>query len=404
MGLDIHRDAIVACLAKGDLDTEPEVEIRSFSTLIPEMKKLREWVEETDCRHIAMESTGIYGQPIYEMLEPCFQGEVSILVVNARHMKNVPGRKTDIRDAQWIATLLRAGLLKGSFIPERPIRELRYLTRYRKSIVHDITSQKNRVDKFLQSSGFRFTAFLSDAFGVSGRNIIRHLMTHGSIDRESLDKCLKTQTRKRIDEILVALNGSLSQHQRSFLRMIFEHLESLEQHRRHVEDAIAEEIMKHEEAFSLLCSIPGIDVTAAAAIIAEIGTDMSAFSDSQHICSWAGLSPGNNESAGKRKSTHINKGNPYLKSMLCEVGWVVSGKRTLYLSGWYWRIKQRKGAKRAVIALARKLLALIYTILKTKLPYDEECFETRRKQCERKRASRMVNELQKLGYSVVAPD
>lgn len=404
MGLDIHRDIIVACLAKGDLDVEPEIEIRSFSTLIPEMKKLREWVEESGCRHIAMESTGIYWQPIYEMLEPCFQGEISILVVNARHMKNVPGRKTDIRDAQWIATLLRAGLLKGSFIPEKPIRELRHLTRYRKSIVHDITSQKNRVDKFLQSSGFRFTAFLSDAFGVSGRNIIRHLMVHGSIDRESLDKCLKTQTRKRIDEILVALNGSLSEHQRSFLRMIFEQLESLEQHRRHVEDAIAQEIAKHEEAFSLLCSIPGIDVTAAAAIIAEIGTDMSAFSDSQHICSWAGLSPGNHESAGKRKSTHINKGNPYLKSMLCEVGWVVSGKRSLYLSGWYWRIKQRKGAKRATIALARKLLALIYTILKTKAPYDEKCFETRRKPSERKRASRMVNELQKLGYSVAAPD
>lgn len=235
MGLDIHRDIIVTCLAKGDLDVEPEIEIRSFSTLIPEMKKLREWVEESGCRHIAMESTGIYWQPIYEMLEPCFQGEISILVVNARHMKNVPGRKTDIRDAQWIATLLRAGLLKGSFISEKPIRELRHLTRYRKSIVHDITSQKNRVDKFLQSSGFRFTAFLSDAFGVSGRNIIRHLMAHGSIDRESLDKCLKSQTRKRIDEILVALNGSLSEHQRSFLRMIFEHLESLEQHRRHVE-------------------------------------------------------------------------------------------------------------------------------------------------------------------------
>ncbi len=229
-------------------------------------------------------------------------------------------------------------------------------------------------------------------------------MEYGDISREALDKCLKTQTRKRIDEILVALNGSLSEHQRSFLRMIFEHLESLERHRHTVEDAISEEIVKHEAALSLLCSIPGIDVTAAASIIAEIGTDMSAFPDSQHICSWAGLSPGNNESAGKRKSAHINKGNPYLKSMLCEVGWVISGKRTLYLSGWYWRVKQRKGAKRATIALARKLLALIYTMLKTGTPYNEECFEIRRKQSERKRASRMVNELQKLGYFVVAPD
>lgn len=404
MGLDVHRDTIVVCLAKGELGADPEIEIRSFSTLIPEMQKLRDWVLETDCRHVAMESTGIYWQPIYEMLETCFDGEISILVVNARHMKNVPGRKTDMRDAQWIATLLRAGLLKGSFIPDKAFRELRHLTRYRKSVVHDITAQKNRVDKFLQSSGFRFTAFLSDAFGASGRNIIRHLIQNGSIDRAALDKCLKTKTRNRMDEILVALNGSLSVHQRSFLSMAFHHLEQLEAHKSEVEDAIAEEIVKHGEALKLLCSIPGIDVTAAASIIAEIGTDMNAFPDSQHICSWAGLSPGNNESAGKRKSAHINKGNPYLKSMLCEVGWIISGKRTLYLSGWYWRVKQRKGAKRATVALARKLLTLIYTMLKTGEPYNEECFEQRRKQSERKRATRMVNELQKLGYLVVAPE
>lgn len=404
MGLDVHRDIIVACLAKGELGSEPEIEIRSFSTLIPEMQKLRDWVLNSDCRYVAMESTGIYWQPIYEMLEPCFDGEIHILVVNARHMKNVPGRKTDMRDAQWIATLLRAGLLKGSFIPDKTFRELRHLTRYRKSIVHDITAQKNRIDKFLQSSGFRFTAFLSDAFGASGRNIIRHLIQHGSIDRDALDKCLKTQTRNRIDQILVALNGNLSAHQCKFLAMTFGHLEQLEAHRKAVENEISNEILKHGEALNLLCSIPGIDVTAAASIIAEIGTDMSAFPDSQHICSWAGLSPGNNKSAGKRKSTHINKGNPYLKSMLCEVGWVISGKRTLYLSGWYWRVKQRKGAKRATVALARKLLTLIYTMLKTKQPYNENCFEQRRKRSERKRANRMVNELQKLGYLVVAPD
>lgn len=150
MGLDVHRDIIVACLAKGELGTDPEIEIRSFSTLIPEMQKLRDWVLEADCHHVAMESTGIYWQPIYEMLELCFDGQINILVVNARHMKNVPGRKTDMRDAQWIATLLRAGLLKGSFIPDKTFRELRHLTRYRKSIVHDITAQKNRrIDKFL---------------------------------------------------------------------------------------------------------------------------------------------------------------------------------------------------------------------------------------------------------------
>jgi len=322
------------------------------------------------------------------------------MVVNARHMKNVPGKKTDIRDAEWIATLLRAGLLKGSFIPDKAFRELRHLTRYRKKVIADITSQKNRIDKFLQSSGFRMSMFLSDIFGASGRNIMRHLVEHGSVDREALDICLKTQTRNRLEEILISLNGSLSAHQREFLNMMLEYLEQIERHKKQVEAAIETEIEKHSEALSLLCSIPGIDVTSASAIIAEIGTDLSAFPSAEHLCSWAGLAPGNNESAGKRKSAHIGKGNNYLKSMLCEISWVICGKRRLYLSGWYWRIKQRKGAKRAVVALARKLLSIIYTMFKTGQPYNEDCFELRRKQCEQKRASRMINELTKLGYRI----
>lgn len=211
-------------------------------------------------------------QPIYEMLEPCFDGQINILVVNARHMKNVPGRKTDMRDAQWIATLLRAGLLKGSFIPDKTFRELRHLTRYRKSIVRDITAQKNRIDKFLQSS--RFPLHSVSVGRIWRFRAKHHPSSHGirKYFAGSSGPVLKTQTRKRIDEILIALNGSLSEHQRGFLRMIFGHLEALEQHRHTVEDAITKEITKHEEALSLLCSIPGIDVTAAAAIIAEIGT------------------------------------------------------------------------------------------------------------------------------------
>jgi Transposase and inactivated derivatives len=400
MGLDIHRDTIVACLLRGPVDAKPESEIRTFGTLAHEMEQLQEWVLESQCRTIAMESTGIYWQPIYELLECCFDGDIQLLVVNARHMKNVPGKKTDIRDSEWIATLLRAGLLKSSFIPDKAFRELRHFTRYRKRIVSDITSQKNRIDKFLQSSGFRLSMFLSDIFGASGRNIMRHLVAHGQIDREGLDLCLKTKTRNRIEEILVSINGYLSEHQRQFLIMMLSHLEQIETHKKQVEDAIESEIVKHSKMLSLLCSIPGIDVTAASSIIAEIGTDLSAFPSAEHLCSWAGLAPGNNESAGKRKSTRVGKGNTYLKSMLCEIAWVICGKRKLYLSGWYWRIKQRKGAKRATVALARKILTIIYTMFKTGQPFDEDCFEQRRKQCEQKRASRMINELQKLGFRI----
>jgi len=238
MGLDVHKDTIVACLLTGEVDTKPESEIRTFSTLIPGMQELCKWVLESGCRHVAMESSGIYWQPVYETLEDCFNSEITLLVVNARHMKNVPGKKTDMRDAEWIATLLRAGLLRGSFIPDKQIRELRHLTRYRKSIVRDITSQKNRIEKFLQSSGFRMSTFISDIFGASGKNIMDHLATHGSITMGALNLCLKTKTRKNINEIMVSVNGTLSMHQRGFLKMMLSHLEELESHRKEIEISI----------------------------------------------------------------------------------------------------------------------------------------------------------------------
>jgi transposase len=400
MGLDIHKESVVACLTVGPVDCKAEIETRTFGTLSSDLQELRKWVEGSDCRFVAMESTGIYWQPVYETLEECFGGEIELLVVNARHMKNVPGKKTDMRDAEWIATLLRAGLLSSSFIPAKEIRELRHLTRYRKSVVSDITSQKNRIEKFLQSSGFRLSSFLSDIFGASGRNVMFYLCQHGNITIEALDGCLKTKTRKRINEIMSSVNGTLSEHQRKFLIMMLSHLETLERHREEVELSISDEIDKHSEALSLLCSIPGINLTAAAAIIAEIGTDMSKFPSSEHICSWAGLAPGNNESAGKKKRASIGKGNPYIKSMLCEVAWVIAGKRNTYLAGWYWRIKQQKNAKKAIVALARKLLSIIYAMLKTKKPYSEECFEERRKRSERKRANRLIHELTMLGFKI----
>lgn len=365
-GLDVHKDKIVACILTGPLGKPTNSEIREFTTLIPDMIALRDWIVSQNCHHVAMESTGIYWMPIYEILEEAFGSDITLLVVNARHMKNVPGKKTDMRDSEWISTLLRAGLLNGSFIPEKRIREFRDLNRYRKSVIRDITSQKNRVEKFLQSSGFRLSSFISDIFGASGMNIIRHLTEHGQIDRSTLDSCLKTKTRNRIDEILMSVNGTLSEHQKAFLKILIEHYDSLKEH------------------------------------LAEIGIDMKPFKTAEHICSWAGLCPGNNESAGKRKSTSVTKGNPYIKSMLCEIAWVIAGKRNTYLSAWYWRIKQKKGAKKAIIALARKLLVIIYTMLKQGTLFDESCFEARRKSCEQKQLSRYIRELEKHGYHVEA--
>ena len=368
-GLDVHKEKIVACILTGPLGKPTRSEIREFSTLIPDMIALRHWIVSKNCHHVAMESTGIYWMPIYEILEDAFSGDITLLVVNARHMKNVPGKKTDMRDSEWISTLLRAGLLNGSFIPEKRIREFRDLNRYRKSVIRDITSQKNRIEKFLQSSGFRLSSFISDIFGASGRNIILHLIEHGQIDKTALDSCRKTKTRNRIDEIETSL-----------------------------EEDMAPFALQVEQ----LNSIYGISTTASYAIIAEIGIDMKPFKTAEHICSWAGLCPGNNESAGKRKSTSVTKGNPYIKSMLCEIAWVIAGKRNTYLSAWYWRIKQKKGAKKAIVALARKLLVIIYTMLKQGTLFDESCFETRRKHCEQKQLSRYIRELEKHGYHVEA--
>ena len=299
-GLDIHKDIIAACILDGAVGQKASSEIREFSTLIPGMQALKEWIISQNCRHVAMESTGIYWQPVYETLEEAFNGEISLLVVNARHMKNVPGKKTDMRDAEWIATLLRAGLLNGSFVPNKDIREFRRLTRYRKGIVRDITSQKNRVEKFLQSSGFRLSTFISDVFGASGRDIIEYLAQYGRIGKEQINLCLRTKTRHKIDDIMIAVNGTLSDKQRLFLRMLLSHLDTLYAHLRDIERVIGIEVEQFSAHLAAICSMPGIAQTAAAAVIAEIGIDMSRFKTAEHICSRAGLSPGNNESAGKK--------------------------------------------------------------------------------------------------------
>jgi len=400
-GLDIHKDVVVACLLQGPTDNKPTSEIRSFSTLHTALVELRDWLAQVNCHHIAMESTGIYWQPIYDVLESVFVDEMTLLVVNARHMKNVSGKKTDMRDAEWIATLLRAGLLNGSFIPSKDIRYLRQLNRYRKALVHDITAQKNRVEKFLQSSGFRLSTFMSSIFGTSGINIMSILIGKGSISLADLDLCLKARSRNRIDEIMPALNGSLDEKQRRFLKMLLTHLQDLQDNLAEIEDDITQAMLSYQDDVAIIKTIPGISDIAAASIIAEIGNDMSRFKTSQHLCSWAGVSPGNYESAGKKKKARINKGNPYLKSMLCEVSWVIAGKRNTYLSSWYWRMKQRLGAKKAIIALARKLLVIVYTLLKGRSSYNELCFEQRRAAVERKRVGHMIRELVNLGYGIV---
>jgi transposase len=377
--------------------------IREFGTQLRDLLALRRWLEEHKCHHVAMESTGVYWQPVYAVLETALSDEMHLLVVNARHMKNVPGKKTDMRDAEWIATLLRAGLLKGSFVPERDIRDLRQFTRYRKALIRDITSQKNRIEKLLQSQGFLLSSILSDSFGRSGLAIMHQLVQDGFMTEQSLDRCLKAQVRKKAHEILSSLNGTLSMPQRKLLKMQLAHLADLQANLREVEEEIHDGFSQFQGPIELLDSIPGIDQTAAYTILAEIGAEMSAFPTAQHICSWAGLAPGNYKSANKQKKQRLTPGNNYLKTMLCEVAWVIASHKKLYLSSWYWRLKQQTDAKRAIVALARKLLVIIYTMLKTDQLYNEQKFLDRKQASERRKVNRMVYELSRLGYAVSLP-
>jgi transposase len=400
-GLDVHKGEITACLLTGGLSEKPSAEIRAFSTMSSGLQDLKKWLESKSCNHIAMESTGIYWIAPYEVLEGISGGNVQLMVVNARHMKNVPGRKTDIKDAEWIATLLRSGMLKASFIPRKDIRELRKSTRYRKSVVRDIVGQKNRIEKHLQAAGLRLSVFISDIFGVSGRNIMEQIILHGSVNKTMIDECLKGKTRGKIKEILESVNGSMNEFDRNMLSTMLRHLDTLTDHVAKIDASIQKKVEQYQEAMLLLNSMPGVSMISAATILAEIGEDMRVFPTSEHLASWAGMSPGNYESAGKRKSARTNPGNVYLKSILCETAWVVSRMRGTYLSQWYWKVRQRRGTKRAIIALGRKILTIIYALLKSGQEYDEGHFEQIREYHRRIRLERMAAELSRAGFKVM---
>jgi transposase len=319
-GLDVHKDTVVACILKtrNILDTiskneEVDKEIRIFDTFPDSLRELKEWLESENCHHVAMESTGVYWQPVYEALEDDFDGNIELFVVNARHIKNVPGKKTDIKDSEWIASLLRSGLLRGSFIPPQEVRELRQLTRYRVTIVRDIGTQKNRIEKTLQMAGFKLSSFLSDVFGTSGRNLLCVLVKNGKLSEADIETKAKYISAEKRADIKRAVNGKLSVHQRSFLSLQINFLDEQLAHLKSVEEAIAELSVKFEDAIEKLDTIPGIANTAATAIVAEVGTDMSKFPTAEHFCSWAGLTPGANESAGKKKTLESHMVIPILR-------------------------------------------------------------------------------------------
>lgn len=402
-GLDIHKDGVVACLLKGRLGQEPSSEIKEFSTLLSGLEMLKSWLTENNCREVAMESTGVYWFPIYNVLDAMFEDEggIHMTVTNPRHMKNVPGKKTDVNDAKWIASLLRAGLLNASYIPPRQVRELRDWTRYRKTIVQEMTGHKNRVEKYLQQCGFKLSMFLTDIFGLSGMSLIHKLCETGYISPDDVLSHLRGSTRKKLDDIKQAVNGRLSGHEQSFLALLVRNLEQCFREIVEIEEKIMECAGKFEVAICFLETVPGVQRLTAITIISELGTDLHMFPTAGHLCSWAGLCPGNNESAGKKKSTRLSKGNVHLKNVLSQCAWAATRSKKTYLRDWFWKLSRRRGMKKAVIALGRKLLTIIYHMLSNGEFYDEDRYGQAKNRNEEIRRCKIVAEAQKLGLRLI---
>jgi transposase len=366
-GLDVHAETIVVCALLGE-EEHVQKEVETFPTFTKDLFRLLKWLEDRGITHIAMESTGVYWKPVFNILEDYFD----ITLANAQRIKNVPGRKTDVSDAEWIAKLLRYGLIEKSFVPPENIRELRDLTRLRKKWIGQLTAEKNRIQKVLECSNIKLSSVISDVFGVSGRKLLERLMKQGYIEEPEIDACIHGRMKGKRQQIQDSLFGTLTEHQLFMIRQSWKHIESLESLLREIEERIDQLLQAYKQEMELLVTIPGVKKETAAVIIAEIGVDMGQFPTSQHLASWAGVAPGNHESAGKRKSTRTTKGNPHIKSALCEAAWALSRCRNQRLAAKYWSLAARRGKKKALVAIAHRMLTIIYCIISRKEPFREQ--------------------------------
>ena len=361
-GLDVHKKSITACVL-----TPEGKEIRTFGTMTDDLEELVEWLKQKQVTHVAMESTGVYWKPIYNLLEA---EPIDVLVVNAQHIKAVPGRKTDVKDAEWIADLLRHGLLRGSYIPDRAQRELRELVRYRRSLIEERARELNRIQKVLEGANIKLASVVSDINGVSAQQILRALI-EGTDDPAVLAQLAKGRLKQKIGELRRALKGIMGPHQRMMLSEQCRHIEYLDEAIARLNREIKERTRPFHEALELMETIPGVGRQSAEHIIAEIGTDMSRFPTAAHVASWAGMAPGNHESAGKRLSGRTRKGNKKLRACLVECARAAARTKNTYLSAKYHRIAKRRGANRASVAVGRTILEIIYSVLTRKEPYRE---------------------------------
>lgn len=366
-GLDVHQKTVAACLRVPGPDGRRTCKIRTFGTTTPELLTLADWLLEAGCTHVAMESTGVYWKPVFNILE----GVCEVLLVNAYHIKAVPGRKTDVKDCEWIAELLEHGLLRASFIPPPPIRELRDLTRYRRALVEHRATEANRIQKLLEAANIKLGSVAADVLGVSGRLMLKALIA-GERDGSRLAELAKGPLRKKRGALAPALTGRFTAHHAFLLTQLFAHMDELEAHIAQF-DARIDELLREfaQRPLEQLQTIPGVGRRAAEVILAEVGIDMSRFPSAAHLASWAGMCPGNNESAGKRKSGKTRKGDRWLRTILIEAAWAAARSRNTYLASLYARIARRRGAKKAAVAVGHSILVAVWHILRNGVPYAD---------------------------------
>lgn len=365
-GLDVHKKSVYGCVMCCEPNGDKRQEKRSFGTMTRDLLSLTDWLKQHEVTHVVMEATGVYWRPIWAILE----GQFNLMLVNPHHVKAIPGRKTDAKDCEWIAELLQHGLLRGSFVAPTEIQDLRDLTRYRVELAQSQNRVANRIQKLLEQANIKLSSVASDTLGVSGQQMLDAIIA-GEQDPEQLANLARRKLRGKIPELRLALEGRVRDHHRFLLKEYLEEWRALGERIRRIEEEIERRMVPFEEAVTLWESIPGMNRATAYNLVAEIGVNMAQFPSAQHLASWAGLCPGNNESAGKRMSGAMRDGNKWLRRTLCQGAWAVSRKKDCYLAAQFRRIAARRGMKRAVMAVAHSMLIIAYIMLKTGRSYHE---------------------------------
>lgn len=394
-GIDVHKQTVVACAVVPGAEGQALKETRTFGTMTENLAALADWLGKLGVTHVTMESTGVYWKPVFNLLD----GRFAILVVNAERIKALAGRKTDVQDAEWLADLLRHGLLKGSFIPSEILRELRDLTRYRTKLGDERKSEVNRVQKVLEDANIKLASVASDVMGVSGRAMLNELV-QGQTDAATLAELAKGRLREKQELLQKALSGRVRSHHRFMLAQHLAHIDFLDEAMAELDRQIAEQMRPFAAALATWDSLPGINQRLAEILVAELGPDLQPFEDAEHLASWAGMCPGNNESAGKRKSGRTRKGSPWLRRALIEAAHGAAHTKHKYFQALYRRLASRRGRQRAAVAVGHSLLVTGYHLITRQTAYEDlggNYFDERDREAVKRRA---VRRLEKLGYQV----